>query len=388
MKHSGPCQIEFIIKVFLINFWIFLVDVSCSSYKSESAATEEPFFPIGLFQVSQESFEKIKEKGFNVVHHYRFEGWIDGGYPTGSDDEAKAYLDKAHANGLKVLMGFDRYKIKNGDLTSVKSRVLALKGHPALLAWYLFDEPYGHGISVETCFEIYEIIKSWDSKHKVTMAISRQRNLEKYAPTTDVILAERYPIRTTYPVDRMNDVPKRVKHINQIASQLRNKRTQNLESWALIQAFGEDWDSLYRYPTFEQTRYMTYSAIINGSTGVFYWRFGTMSDEHFEYVLSPIVQELSSMNSVLLSPTIDIQSIIKYDTTGIEAVIKKWENDYYFIAANPKNTWREESFHLRVKTLVNDRIDVLFEKRNTSIVNDNWIDDFAGFDVHVYRLRG
>jgi len=55
----------------------------------------KPYFAIGLYSVGIQDMPVVKAAGFNTIHSYR---WED----TNDNDAAKAYLDAAYANGLKV----------------------------------------------------------------------------------------------------------------------------------------------------------------------------------------------------------------------------------------------------------------------------------------------
>jgi hypothetical protein len=113
----------------------------------------------------------------------------------GSKDDATAreYLDAARENGLRVFIGFDR-GIQSGsglvqmNLDHVARRIGALRDHPALLAWYLFDEPdLSHQyVSPPNLQRLYEFIKVLDPYHPVIVTFAQDNPLTVYPQCYDV----------------------------------------------------------------------------------------------------------------------------------------------------------------------------------------------------------
>lgn len=113
------------------------------------------FFPIGLYCTEDyyprspadppskltvtDEFRAIAQAGFNIVHSYRF----DFASPKwgNTNHHARIFLDAAEREGLKVLMGLNYATwVLGDDLDLVLERVSALKDHPALWGWVLFDD--------------------------------------------------------------------------------------------------------------------------------------------------------------------------------------------------------------------------------------------------------
>lgn len=53
----------------------------------------------------------------------------------------------------------------------LRDEIRALKDHPAILSWYVADEPEGQGISAETLEEIYDVIRAEDPYHPISLVI-------------------------------------------------------------------------------------------------------------------------------------------------------------------------------------------------------------------------
>jgi hypothetical protein len=98
----------------------------------------KPFFPIGTYRDPSDrtdDFTGIRQAGFNITHSYDFE------HDSATIAKARAYLDAAQAAGVKVFMGIPRERFFARDWNAIQQWVAALMDHPALLVWYLMDEP-------------------------------------------------------------------------------------------------------------------------------------------------------------------------------------------------------------------------------------------------------
>ena len=177
----------------------------------------EPFFPFGWYTGGhykagfEEPLNKIREMGMNCVIHYGG-GQID--YLSTPYNEAfkncdlLSYLNEAWINQLKVLVGFQREKIRNRDSIYIAERVDSLKKHPALLGWYLADEPEQKisFIEKENLEYAYRLIKANDefnhpvvitfsSVHKSTSDPEAQvKTYYNYSCAYDVLAYDRYYI--------------------------------------------------------------------------------------------------------------------------------------------------------------------------------------------------
>ncbi|MBM3499211.1 MAG: hypothetical protein FJX74_11130 [Armatimonadetes bacterium] len=147
---------------------------------------ERCFLPLGMYQVPIAEMPRVKQAGFNAVHLYTWEGSKD-------DVTAREYLDAAHKHGLRVFIGFDRGNSSGSGLVQmnldhVARRIGALRDHPALLAWYLFDEPdLSHQYVTPTNLrKLYEFIRTLDPYHPVIVTFAGDNPLTVYPQCYDV----------------------------------------------------------------------------------------------------------------------------------------------------------------------------------------------------------
>jgi hypothetical protein len=98
-------------------------------------ADSEAYFPFGLFLLggNRSLLEQLAEAGGNAVVEYGTVSW-----PLVTVED---HLDYARCAGVRVgaALTFER----DGVVRASDARLAPLGAHPALLAWYLFDEPDG-----------------------------------------------------------------------------------------------------------------------------------------------------------------------------------------------------------------------------------------------------
>ena len=147
---------------------------------------EQHALTMAMYQVPPEQMAKIKQAGFDTVHMYTFEG-------SKNDAGAREYLDACQRHDLRAFIGFDRGNhtgsgLVQGNLDHVAKRIGALRDHPALLAWYLFDEPdLGHQyVPPDRLRALYEFIKALDPHHPVIVTFANDNAVARYPTAYDV----------------------------------------------------------------------------------------------------------------------------------------------------------------------------------------------------------
>ncbi|MBN2309412.1 MAG: hypothetical protein JXR94_10605 [Candidatus Hydrogenedentes bacterium] len=154
---------------------------------------ERPFFPLGAYRDPSDTltdFSGLKEAGFNVTHSYLFEDSRLSRTP----DRARAYLEAAHANGLKVFMGFNRAKVREGDQAWLARWAADLMDEPALLTWYLMDEPAGQGVPVDAVANLARTVRAIDPFHPTSLVLCVPRAFPQYTPACDIVWNDPYPL--------------------------------------------------------------------------------------------------------------------------------------------------------------------------------------------------
>ncbi len=221
-----------------------------------------PLIPCGFYSYSPFQYTLAEEeavRGLNLLSPYQ----NIGGQPR---EERLVYLDRAAALGMRV--NYNLLSIAGGGggaraatankqekLDLLRQEIRALKDHPAILSWYVADEPEGQGISVETLDEIYRIVREEDPYHPVSIVIMSPVPARAYAATCDVMMVDPYPVPNSPAVDAVTAV-------RGLQRELRYEKA----IWYVPQTFGgaEFWS---REPTPAEIRMMTWGAALEGARG-------------------------------------------------------------------------------------------------------------------------
>jgi len=148
---------------------------------------DAPDFPLGMYGIRIQDMPEIAAAGFTLVHSYTWDG-------AGDVRSAVEYLDAARSHGLSVFMGLCRKELIAGNDDFVAERVGSLMGHPALYAWYLYDEPdLPHQyVRPEELARLCRLIKRLDPFHPVILTCAGNSAVPKYRDTGDVYWTQVY----------------------------------------------------------------------------------------------------------------------------------------------------------------------------------------------------
>jgi hypothetical protein len=260
----------------------------------------QPFFPIGAYRDPSDSltdFSGLKEAGFNMAHAYVFEEqWT-------SPSMANAYLDAAWQNNLRVFLGLNREQVKGNLVLATKRWAAELMDRPALLTWYLYDEPEIRDVSPDTIRQHAAAVRAADPFHPTSVVISRPVAYELYAPSADILWVDPYP------------VPTRALTLVEENVQLARTAAPDQPVWAVIQAFdNEVWrDKQLQQearqglrapsrPTPEEIRNMAFQALAAGAKGiVFYWTPNTAYhiQKHAPVTWQGVVDTVQTLNRLM-----------------------------------------------------------------------------------------
>lgn len=227
-----------------------------------------PFIPFGFYAyspVQPRLAEQEVVKGFNMMSPYQV---IEGN----TLKERKAYMDRCAALGMKVnynllsIAGGGGVGNKNFEklhhakrMKMLRKEVESFRDHPALLSWYISDEPVGQGVPPDSLEATYELIKELDPYHPVTVVFMSPAKAKEYAHVMDIVMADPYPI----PHGTVDEV-------GVVAAMLHKEFFLDKPLWIVPQAFGgnEHWE---REPTAQELRAMTYLALVNHASGIQYF---------------------------------------------------------------------------------------------------------------------
>jgi hypothetical protein len=341
------------------------------------------FYPFGFYcysPVSQTLPEEEIVRGFNMISPYQTilpETLL----------ERKAYMDRCAQIGMKVhyhllsLSGGGGVDSRIKGLSAeekrrrLKDEIRAFMNHPALLAWYISDEPNGYKIPPDTLEEIYRLVRETDPWHPVSMVFMAPfLSSRKYANALDIVMADPYPVPGR-PVALSGDV----------TSQLKTEYNGKKPVWMVMQSFGggEWWE---REPSLQEMRSMTWQSVIRGATGIQY--FIRQGQNYFPKSVAAwsecgrIAMEVAELTPWLLSDeeTLPVESSSK----NIIVSSRMHQGQLMVMAVNTKN--EPVSVTFRIRGTGNKKARVIFENRTLQVSGGQLTDHISAYGSQVYLL--
>ena len=263
--------------------------VRSTSATTASWSGKLDFFPLGIYSARPEAFAELKAAGFNSVQTY-----------ADSAAEVKAFVIAAERQGLKALVPVPKEAWRWNPILSAHL-MRRLGSSSGLLGWYLADEPEGRSLSPAHLWKVREYVRWFDTAHPAAMVVLRDHKTHDYAPATDVLMVDPYPI-PKMPFTWLSDT----------IDEARRAANGSKPVWAVIQAFNwaEDSSSFEggRLPTYEEERLLAYLSVVHGASGLFFFTYEsggriqiTRHPGHWRGV-KHLVGELSRLEPVLLAP--------------------------------------------------------------------------------------
>ncbi|WP_343689341.1 carbohydrate binding domain-containing protein [Chitinophaga sp.] len=339
-----------------------------------------PFFPFGFYCVPVGDLpEREVTHGFNMIGVYQ-ENLPDG------LAERKQYMDRCAQVGVKVQYGLNSLvgSGHNGDkgldkteeekLALLKSEVLAFKDHPALLSYYINDEPDGQGRPPSVLEAAYKMIHELDPYHPVSIVFMMPQKAKDFSNTMDIAMTDPYPIPG--PADKVID------DLTQYVSTYQYAKSV----WLVPQAFGgqEMWN---REPTGAEIRLMTYMGLIGGAKGIQYYVHapGNLNPQSVSAwsAASDVAVETAQMTSFLLSA--DIAPDLHADDPKILTKSFSYRGNTLLIAVNNEN--KPKVYTLTTDLHKNGSAACWFENREVALENGIIHDIIDAYGTRVYLVR-
>lgn len=343
-----------------------------------------PFFPFGFYCYSPLQPTLPEEeivKGFNMISPYQQ-------IEKKTLQERKKYMDRCAQLGMKVHYnlcsvaggggaGSALRKLSEKKLEELLIKeVNTFKDHPALLAWYIGDEPALNGIKAEKMIKIYQKIKKIDPYHPISMVFMRYDKAEKFEHAMDIVMADPYPIP-----DRSVNI------VANVTKRLASKFKYKKPVWIVPQAFGgNEWWS--REPTKQELRVMTHLAIANGATGIQYFiRHGLNGFPKSTTTWAEcgaLALETAEITPYVLSG--NKTDNIECDSSEIELASWKIEDNFIILAVNKQNY--PSNFSINFKDSINfNKLYLPFENRSIEVIDNAVADIVNGFGSKVYQTN-
>ncbi len=344
-----------------------------------------PFLPMGFYTyspVQQGLPEAEKAHGFNMISPYNM-------LTRYSLDERKAFMDRMADIGMKVNYNLlwltgeggvgqkGRKQLNEEEKRSLLIREIeTFKDHPALLSWYISDEPVGQGVSAEYLEKQYNLIKSVDPYHPVSIVFMAPHAASQYRDAMDIVMTDPYPIPANDPVQ-----------VAEITKNLQEEFHFEKAIWLVPQAFGgnEYWK---REPSPKEIRLMSWYGLMNGARGLQYF----IRSAHAAFpksaqgwnAASQSVTEAQALLPFLISEELNphAENLPK----SIRNKVWKKGNELLIVCANTKN--QPEDLKLKVQDLhYSGPVEVFGEQRKVMMQKGELRDKIGAYGVQIYIIR-
>ena len=264
----------------------------------------KPFFPLGAYVnhidwKGETNFSIYCQAPFNCVLPYAL-------------PQNKECLDLCQKKNLKVIASLYHawagikgawVKTEAAEEPFIRKAIDLCSGHPAMLAWYLYDEfPSSR---IPRMKKRLELMKKLDPDYPTMGCVCLVDEMREFVSTFDVVGSDPYPIGR----EQIKALP-----ISMAADWTRKTRRGTFGSramWQIPQMFDWDWFCKAgnpKFPTYDEFRNMSYQCVAEGANGLIYFHFTRFlnSDrsfaENWAYVCKALREISSCIPVFLLEP--------------------------------------------------------------------------------------
>lgn len=331
----------------------------------------EPFFPIGLYWLHAEDLEELKRLHFNCGDYfYKLRG-----------AEIAALMDQAAQSGVRILLEltpFIRGRAEP-DYQAIAATVERYRRHPALLAWYLVDEPADARVDPALLERIYQQLRQSDPYHPVYLVNNRPHSYGTYLGASDILAIDVYPV-PDHPLTRVRDYMQQAHWAAQGRKPI----------WLVAQAFGnvEHWA---RPPTPAELRNMVFQGLVQGAGGLLFYRYCQEGEQQLQppalwREMRALAAELGALGPVLAAPAPLAQAESADGPQGVEAMLREYQGQYYLFVVNCRAAAQRARFRLRGLPAL-ARVEALYQSQAPALQDGLLVIDLAALGVGIYRLE-
>ncbi len=322
-----------------------------------------------------------------------------------------AALDWGEQHGMYCLLNLRELSyFAAGDAATeaaLRNLVNQFKNHPAMGVWKNKDEAWWGGVSVADLKRGYDVIRQEDTNHPVEQTHAPRgtvADLQPYNSVADVLAVDIYPVTAVGSASNPPITNTQVSQVGDWTKALSQVANGEKTYWIIEQiAFSGTTPPAHVlvFPTYVQSRFMAYQAVINGARGLMFfggnvaatlnaqdtslgWNWTFWND-----VLKPVVQQLGDkglLADALVAP-VSTLPITMTGTTApdVEFCVREVPPYIYILASKREGATTNVTFSgLPASAVMGD---LLYESpRTVTAQNGQFTDSFAPWDVHVYRF--
>ncbi len=281
--------------------------------------------------------------------------------PSVTTERLTEIFDRCAEVGLRIIPWLDG----NMSREQFTEHVETLRSHPALLCWYVYDEPSGERFAEADAR--YQLARELDPNHPALINYLGNKLTEH---TGDIYSTDVYPIPHGSPTAAIGAV-----------RQMKGAADpEHKPVWMWLQGTGYAY-WMDREPSPRELSCMVYGSLMAGARGIYYFaqipRTKACFDEMRALVveveaLAPVVSSLEPAPEVSCgAPNVQVQA---YAPGG----------EVWVLAVNTQAETVEVELSVDG---VSGSVTVVFEGRKVEAAGGAWVDEFGPYERHVYRVE-
>jgi hypothetical protein len=259
----------------------------------------------------------------------------------------------------------------------VSDAVRSVIDHPAMLCWYLVDEPEVRALSPDLLQRYYDLLAELDPYHPILITNDTVRGLYTYAACQDMFVPDPYilPVKGGGLEREMIYVVSFMK-----GAQEAGKGRKLIGLTPQVFNYGDAGQHNGRAPSFTEQRCMQYLGIVHGCRMFSYYIYhGVKGYPDLELGVPPLMREIRAVTPAILAgdPLSDVAS----SDPAVHVAAWKLSGQLFVIACNtvPKTV----SARVDVPG-VTGQMQVVSESRQLSASDGRLTDTFAPYATHIY----
>jgi hypothetical protein len=275
-------------------------------------------------------------------------------------EELKTYFDRCAEVGLRIIPWLDG----NIDQERYANHIRTLRDHPALLTWYVFDEPSGERFAVANAR--LKIARELDPERP---ALINYLGSKLTGHMGDIFSTDVYPIPHGTPMGA----------ISAVRAMATGAEKEKKPVWMWLQGTGYAY-GIAREPSQRELSCMVYGSLIEGARGIYYFAQMPRSKACFDEMRAMCV-EVDALTAPLSS--LDPAPEIVCSEAGILYKTYAQDGAITVLAVNTDGNVKDVEFRLPSGS---GEVQVVFEGRTVTADKGVWKDRFGAYERHVYRF--
>jgi len=354
----------------------------------------EPFLPIGVCLHGKNEYHlpDLKAHGINTLFWFLR-------LPE-QDADAKdqlGWLDQLHKHGFRVILdqslvsrrhhskfpeSFAEEQRVNERIARMKKTVQALKDHPAIVAWHTIDEPRCHHPEMgdlKYMTMMYEAIKEIDPDRPVICNLGTTGLRTKHASveTSDVVMYDYYE----FPIDSERRSFEKAQEHLRFGKQWAIETARPL--YTFIGLNGGSSTSYIRMHRPVELRCRMYLDIVEGCRGLFFYS-GPPCSRILWDACGEYAHQITAISPALFNPSPRLS--VETDFVRLRTYVGEMDDAAIIVAVNPVHETRDVALRVTMDGTLPAKAEVLFEDRSVGLNQNQLVDAFGSYEVHVYRI--